>query len=86
MEPSSLSNILLGILPALLYATIFYAINKLQDKEMEFNSKMFGKTILIGFILNLLAMSVEIDVSTVEATSVGTLLTVLLDKIVNKFM
>ena len=68
-----------GVLAALLWGALGYAVAR--RKGEDFDPENFGVTVLIGFILGLLALIAGADVTTLENYTILQLITILVDKL-----
>jgi len=73
-------NVGLGVIAGLVWAAIGYAVAR--SKGADFESRNFGTTLIIGFVLGLLALATDVDIATLEGYSVLQLLTILVDKLI----
>jgi len=79
-----IASIVVGLVVPLVYSTLSFTLNKVSSDKENFEPKKFGKTILIGAFLTSLAMAAGIDVTAVETMTTSGLVTILIDKVLNK--
>lgn len=72
---------MLGVIMALLYASIGYAIAKTKHEE-EFNPVKFFKTIFIGFVVSILTAKLGYTITELEGAGLVGFLTVMIDKVI----
>lgn len=72
-----------GAVVGCLWGGFGYALAR--GKGEPFEPKKFGKTVLVGFILGLLANEAGVDIATIEGFSTVSLVTILIDKLTSFF-
>lgn len=72
-----------GAIAGCLWGGFGYALAR--GKGEPFEPKKFGKTVLVGFILGLIATQAGVDIATVEGFSTLSLVTILSDKVTSFF-
>lgn len=72
-------KVFMGILAALIWSAVGYAVAKRGGESFDANN--FGKTMLIGFILGLIAMVVGIETTEVQGYTILQLVTIIVDKL-----
>jgi len=73
-----------GIVPAIVWAAVGYAVAKAKNEE-TFEPLKFAKTLVIGVILAAAGQALGVDTATLEGMSVIGFLTAIVDKVSSLF-
>jgi len=74
-----------GIVPAIVWAAVSYAVAKAKSDE-TFEPLKFAKTLVIGVILAAAGQALGVDTVTLEGMSVIGFLTAIVDKVSSLFL
>ena len=74
-----------GIMPAIVWAAVGYAVAKAKGEE-TFEPLKFAKTLVIGVILAAAGQGLGVDAATLEGMSVIGFLTAIVDKVAGLFL